>query len=292
VVRRLSLRALLDEAMRLSRRHFRQVYPAVAGPVALAAVAVALLQVALFGGESGMSTPGDEGWVRYFVTLFAVGMVFAVFAGFGNAAMMGAAAALAEQRPVSMLFWWAWVVRPRVLGTMILVGLLVMVGMLVCCIPGIVAGIAFGLVVPVMALEERYGRAALERSWALITYNPSQRLADHPGVKLLVIGLVGGMISYLATMLVQLPFTVVQQVVVMRSVLTAEGAPEGVAGIPPAIWWLQVPQALLGNLASEAVVVFMAFATVLLFLDVRRGKEGQDLEQALDALAAPQVDRR
>ncbi len=49
--------------------------------------------------------------------------------------------------------------------------------------------------------------------------------------------------------------------------------------------WLQVPAQVLGSMSRVAVSLYVSFAIVLLFLDVRRRREGGDLEAALDALS-------
>lgn len=48
--------------------------------------------------------------------------------------------------------------------------------------------------------------------------------------------------------------------------------------------WFQVPATLLGSLAQSAVVLYLSFGMALLYFDVRRRREGDDLEAALDEL--------
>ncbi len=50
--------------------------------------------------------------------------------------------------------------------------------------------------------------------------------------------------------------------------------------------WLQVPGAVLGSLAEVAVTLYLSFGLTLLYFDLRRRKEGDDLEAAVAALEA------
>jgi hypothetical protein len=49
--------------------------------------------------------------------------------------------------------------------------------------------------------------------------------------------------------------------------------------------WLNVPAQMLGALANAAVNLYVCFATVLLFFDLRRRREGEDIEAELNAVA-------
>jgi len=284
-----SFRILLDDAMRLTRNHFRSVYPAVALPV----LVVALLQfVANIPFLRLMTNPQSvEGtdlgaFVAQMAVMGVATLLYLVIYMLAHSVLLSAATSTVLEGRAEPGRHWRWVVRPKVLGTLLLLGVLVLVGFVFCILPGLIIGIVFGLTIPVMATEQRYGTAALSRAKELIMYNPQGGLSTLPAARLFVIGVVGGLLSYAARLVVQAPFMVAQQVVMVRSLATAEGEPGGL----PAAWaWLQLPQAAFGVLANMAVMVYVCMAVALLFDHVRRQKEGRDLDLLMDELGAPSV---
>ncbi len=50
--------------------------------------------------------------------------------------------------------------------------------------------------------------------------------------------------------------------------------------------WLQVPSNALGMAARVTVSLYLSFALGMLFLDLRRRREGADLEAAIAELAS------
>ena len=99
-----------------------------------------------------------------------------------------------------------------------------------------------------------------------------------------VVMFVAGLLGYAANMMVQLPFMVVQQVVLMRQVMGG-GRPDP-ARMMQTMMLLQVPSQVLTALVNAAVHLYSSFGLALLFFDVRQRKEGLDLEVAVARLAA------
>jgi hypothetical protein len=100
--------------------------------------------------------------------------------------------------------------------------------------------------------------------------------------KVFVLLVVGMLLSQVISFTVQMPLVFVQQLFVFRE--AAAGADPN-ALLYDARWlWLQVPATLLGSLAQSAVVLYLSFGMALLYFDVRRRREGYDLEAALDEL--------
>jgi hypothetical protein len=288
LVRQRSFRDILDEAIGLSRRHALRMVPSVAVPMA---VALFLMTVAQLGFTMMPGTVDPEtGFGSMFagmIGFFAAFVLYLVVVAAGTTALAGAAMWQVLDQPRSMGRAWLWAVSPKVLGTSVLLGLTMGAGFVMCMLPGIILGLMFGLTVFVMASETVFGPAAMGRSWELVNHNPGGRLASHPALKVFVIGFVGYLLSYLSSMVVQLPFGIVQQALMLRS-LTDVTDPSAIR-IPTAVWWLQVPQSILGAIAMVLVTIYMAFCAALLTVDLGSAKEGGDLEAVLDELGAPRL---
>jgi hypothetical protein len=279
-------RLMLDEAMRLTRKHFVAIYPAVAIPMAVAGVIMVVAQTPameqMFGADP--ATLGPNFFVAW-LSLMALGVVYLLLYWIASCVILVGAIEAAAQRPVSMAAAWRWLLKPSVLVTLVGVALLMGLGFMLCILPGYLLGVLFGLVVPVMVIEQVYGSQAMKRSSDLLMHNPQGLFATHPFVRLAVIWFLGWLIAYVVGMAVGLPFGIAQQVIMWRSMAGAESA-AGPASVMP-ILWLQVPQVVLGTLARHAVTLYVSFCIALFYLDVRFRKEGTDLDAALDAAGAP-----
>jgi hypothetical protein len=283
----LSTQALLDEAMRQTRRHFKAIYPGVAVPLAVGAGLVPLVQGLWFRsfrfGDTGPQ-PGD-------LPLFAAGMVAVIVVAFvflavymlGYAALIAGAVEALAGRPVSMAHAWLSMVRPQALGTLVMSWLATVAGMVCCLFPGIYVGLIFSLIVPVMVEEGRFLVDGLERSVELTKYNPQRSFGDDPRVRAFLIIFVGMLIGYAISMVVQMPLVIVQQVMMFRGLAGGEKADP--MALLASLTWLQVPTNALAMLGQVAVHLYVSFGLALLYFDVRRRKEGRDLEQAADALS-------
>src|SRR5437870_5286785 len=189
----LPFRVLLDEAVRQTRRHLKPIYPAVAFPLALTAAAMPLAQGFLFRNVGGPGAPAPSPRLALvgYAGFGAVMVVWLVvyYLGYG-ALLVGAVDALA-QRPISMGRAWRLMLRPRVLGTLLLCAFAAGLGMMLCVVPGIYLGLLFSLTMPVMVEEGLFGLAAMRRSAELTRYNPQRDLDADPRFKVFVIVLVG-----------------------------------------------------------------------------------------------------
>lgn len=277
----LAFRMLLDEAAKWARRSFRALYLPVAVPVAAAQVLLVVVQAVWMGSLFSTSTAAPEAVFGQFAGFGCAVVVFWLVVGLAYSALAAAAVDAAAGRAVSFRSRWLWVLRPKVVGVLFLSAMLAGVGMLFCILPGLFALVALGFLVPVMAEEGLVGLSTLQRSYELARFNPRRRLATLPMAKIAVLLVVGYILSYVASMVVQMPFVVAQQLLILR---------EGIAGSDPAavfgggLLWLQVPGALLGSLAQTVVVLYLSMGMALLYFDVRRRREGSDLEAAIDEL--------
>ena len=267
---------LLDEAMRWTRRYLRAIFPTIAVPVLV--LAAGLVAVQLFW----MTPEGTRGtdllhWLARLYSGLAVSLPFSLLLDVLYAAMTVAAVDAVAGRAVDIRRALRFVVRPRVLGTLLLVFVLDMAALLLCGLAALYVWPLLGLTVPVMADEGVTGAAALRRSIQLARHNPRRRFLTNPMVKILALMVVVPVISLLATAVLQLPLMVVQVLVVLRKAASGEDLP----GWYSSFLWLQVPLRCVASLIASAVYLYSSFATVLLFFDLRVRRDGDDLQRAI-----------
>ncbi len=283
-------RVLLDEAMKLTRRHIRVMYLPVAVPLA---VLSALLAWAQTQWMSGMMTGGPgamadwlsgTGCLLLLLSMFVAMILYNLTAGVLTAAACDGAA----NRPIDMKAKWSFVLQPSTIGTLLLAIALIALGFLCLILPGLLLGFGFAFAVPAMAVEGLRGPAALKRSWKLVRYNPHKRFLDNTGTKIFLLYLVSGLIGFVVGILVQMPFTIMHSLAIARSV-SAGGAGNAQA-LYASTMWTQIPSAMLKSLVSTAVSIYSSFGIALLYFDVVRRKEGTDLASAIDARFGPASD--
>jgi hypothetical protein len=193
-------------------------------------------------------------------------------------------------REVSMRRAWRLMMRPRVFGTLLLLGLAVSVGFVFCLLPGIYLGLIWAFTVPVMVTESHFGTRALSRSAELARYNPHRQFDSDPRMHVFITVMVGTMLGYMVNLLIQLPFIAIQQFVMMRDL--AGGQKPDPAQLMARLTWIQVPTQMLGMLTNTAVHLYICFGLALLFFDVKQRKEGLDIEAAVASLVERHRARR
>lgn len=275
-------RLLVDEAVKLTRRHFRSVYLPVAVPIALVNGLVPVAQALWFNNAFSGEAPDPASMMVGGIAFMGVALVAGLIWGLGYGALLVAAVDAIDRQVVSMTHAWLTMVRPAVFGTCLLVGLALIVGCVLCVLPGLFLALLFSLILPVMAAERRYGIDAVTRSAQLVRFNPQGGIGKSPLLKVFLIFFLGYVLSFAVGFVVQLPFAIAQQVMIFRS--AAEGSTDPAQVMASAVW-LQVPGNILNALASTAVQVYMAFALVLFYFDLRRRQEGSDLEAAIQDLS-------
>jgi hypothetical protein len=270
---------LLDEGLRLTRAHLRAIFPAVGVPVAVAATLAGVVQAidvqSLFKG--GTPSPTLFWTPQILLVAVLLGLLSAVAYVAGQVAALDALAA----RPVDMRRAWRFAVRPAVWGTLLLSFLATLISFLFCVLPVFFVAPLLALAVPVMAEEARFGFGALSRSAELAMFNPSRRLMEHPIVKVLLLMVVSTLISYVAGLLVALPFQIPMFIDVFRKALAGN---QDITGVMARWIWLQIPAQFLSSLARTAIYIYTAFGMALIYADVRSRKEGIDLQPEIDAL--------
>lgn len=279
----LPFRLLVDEAIKLTRRHFRTMFLPVALPVALAQSLVPLAQS--FAFTRGIFSPAPDaaaailGLLGFMTVALAAGLVW----GLGYGALLVAATEAQTGAGISMGRAWRTMFQPRVLGTTLLLGLSLLVGCALCILPGVFLAVLFGLTVPVMVAERLYGTTALARAAAIVRENPGGQFASSPMLKVLLIMVIGYVLSTAVGLVIQMPLIVLQQVMMVRA--AAEGGTTDPIELMSKMTLFQVPASFLNTLAMTAVQIYMSFALALFYLDLRRRQEGSDLEAAVLEMA-------
>ncbi|HKF42210.1 MAG TPA: hypothetical protein VKG01_03845 [Thermoanaerobaculia bacterium] len=277
-------RILVDEAMKLTRRHFRWIYFPVAIPVSLLFAALTVVQLAWMRGiQSALTTrsvlamAGGCGGVllAFFVLVVAQSLAYT--------ALAFACTGAVERGRVGMKESWRFVLQLRVMGTLVLVWIALGVSFLFFFFPAIYVGLILSLVTQVMAAEKVFGFAAMRRSSQLVRYNPQRRFLANPKVKIFALFVIAMVISYVVRIVVELPFAVFQGYSAAREVA-------GRGQVDSAAWmsrmmWTQVPSSILSSLVTTAVGVYTSFGLALLYFDIRRRKEGMDLEAEIDRMS-------
>ena len=281
-------RLLLDEAMRWTRRHFRTIYPAVAVPLALINLATLVVQATWRGFSAGdvMNQLNPLALWNSMAYLYLLLIPLILAGALAHSAMQAATVDAAGGRAVDMRRAWLFVVRPRVLATLLLQFLALMAAGLCCMLPLLYFYPLLSFTMAAMVEERIFLGAALSRSAELANYNPRRRLLSLPWVQILAVVLVGMLLNFLLGFLVMLPAMAGQTVSIFRRLAAGQSMVRDAAGN----WlWPQLVAQLLGSLLASAVSLYVAFVISLLFFEVRRRREGADLRQAIEALS-PQQD--
>jgi hypothetical protein len=279
----LPFRLLVDEAIKLTRRHFRAMFLPVALPVALVQSLVPVAQSLAFRPGFLMESPEPAAAILGMVGFMAAALAATVVWGLGYGALFVAATEAQSGAGISMARAWRTMFRPRVLGTSFLIAMSLLLGCALCVLPGVFLGLLFSLTVPVMVAERIYGTTALARAAAIVRWNPGGRFASSPLLKVLLIMVIGYVLSMAVGLVIQMPLIVIQQVIMMRA--AAEGGMTDPFELMSKMALFQVPATFLNTLAMTAVHIYMAFALALFYFDLRRRQEGSDLEDAVREMA-------
>lgn len=274
---------LVDEAWRVTRRGFRALFP----PLALGLAPVALVMNLASGY---WSVEAVEAGSDPFASCGVLLLVFAVLIA-GVAAMWvlyGVLFVAVVRLAAGQGLDWGAATRtflhPRVWGTDLVAWLLVGLGFLACIVPGILLMAIWGLRIPVMVFEGRYGGRALSRSWELLGGAPGSPWTRHPLLKMLLIVVLGTVLGYAVAVAIQLPPSLLTQLLMFREVAAGVAADPG--SLMRSVLWLTVPVGVVASLAQLALRIYLDFVVALFYFDQWRRREGGDLDAALDRLAA------
>jgi len=268
---------LLDEAVKLTRRHFARVVPPVAVPMGLAGGLAAAAQIPAQTAEGGGSL-----WQMALLVGSALFVLVAI--GLGSGAVTAAALDAAAGREPDMKRAWLTFLRPRVLLTGILTSIGIVAGMMCCVVPGIYLALLWSVVLPVVLEEGSFGFTALARSAELMQHNPTGALQNDPRFRVFVVLFAGFLLGYSLAFIVQLPLGIVMAIAMARELAKGESADAQEMMRP--LLWLQIPTNMLSMALNACTQLFTMSGVSILYFDVRRRREGLDLEQAVERLGS------
>ncbi len=273
----LSVKDLLDRPLRLARTHLRRLYLPFALPLALVAGLHPLVQYWLTPATLGRL---ENRLLAQMMVLYGLTLVVLTLYGLAFIVMVVAASDILSGGTGAPSRAWQRALDPRLLLTTVLAWVAFIAGLIFCILPGIYVWLILSATVPVMATERRFGLAALRRSIDLMSHNPRRRVSLDPRARAFLLRVVSSLLGYALTLVVQLPFTIALIIIMLGSTFTGRLDPQ----VTEKLVWLQVPMNMLGMLAQTLAFLYMAFGIALLYFDVRRRKEGDDLTSAADSL--------
>ena len=282
-LRTLSLVELLDHAWKNLRVHFKRIYI----PFAVLIVPALFL---MHGASNYLSIKmlevGETADIGQYLMLmggFFLGLlVISVWSMLVYRSMMISAIYSDLGEEVSWQQAMLQYLQPKFWATDMLAGILIFFGFLACIIPGILLTLAWSVRLPVMVREERFGMAALSRSWELLNFNPSKLLSRHPLLKALAAFAVTLVLSYSIMLVVQLPVSIWAQYITMRE--AASGNMQDVQQSLQNMLWITLPFGILTGLGQLAINLYTNFILVGLYSDQRKRREGSDIAGRLDEL--------
>lgn len=229
-----------------------------------------------------ITTPGDGAKLDPTALIESAGLGFAVLLVSLILQPIGTAAILyvimqqyaGKKARIGEAFAFALSRFPSLLGASILAGLIIGIGFLCCCIPGIYFAVSYAFVGQVVVLEKLGVSAGLQRSYSLIT-NYRWRVF---GV-LFLIGIATGIIEF------GLAFGL-QQILPSQEIVPAEGGFR--VTLNPVNHIIDTSTDFLVGILFRT---YLAVCTTLLYLDLRIRKEGFDLELAAQLDEEPTVPR-
>lgn len=266
-----SFLAALDEPVWVVRRYFRVLYPTalIGGLLAALPTVVSELLAA--------RTPDDP--VRQaMLTYAAAGIGLLLFLP-TQVAIYAALRFALEGRPVTVMQAYAFALSLPRLFAMLCAALLVIAGMVCCCVPGIVAWVLIALTPAVLVHESRGPLESLSRSVELTTYRPPGHLPTW--MRTAGVWVVTSAIQAALSTIAVVPLGILQVILLIRA--AAEGqalSPEELSARTALISAvLTVAGAAVGAIGE----IYASAAYTGLFRLAREQREGTELRTALSA---------
>lgn len=277
---------LIDAAVPPTRASLRWALPAAA-PLALLGVIMVVAQTAMYEQMTGGALDGSQ-----LGSAFAgIGIsMFALLAWTLLASTSLAAAAIDRLQGIETGFFAGlrWTLTPRVLGTLLLTAAAMVISIMACFVPFVLLAPLFGLVVPVMRLEKRYLVDAIRRSWQLVWFNNSGRMADSGWLFMFGIMFVGWMLSFGLSAAVNLPVMSYQQFITFDKAFSGEVADPG--AIMREMRNANMVVQVVGAMAQTVSWTFLGYACGLFYFEARRRREAYDLEAAIERLPGSEAE--
>lgn len=277
-LRPLGIGEILDAAVKLYRDNFLTLIKVVAVVVVPVQILGALIVASAAPGQEDLAPPGFEptapgqapevdpsivfvflGGTLLFAALVAVAVQLATAASLravGEAYLGGrpewSASLRFAFRRIGPLLW-----------ILILSGVLMFVGFLLCVLPGIWLAVAWSVAIPAMLVEDRRGWEALKRSFGLVRHR------WWPTFAALALGwIIVTLVSTVLGAVIQLPFGLIGGTFLTEFFTSAIG----------------------DSVAQVLTTPFVASVVAIIYFDLRVRKEGFDLELLAQRIGADEGD--
>ena len=263
---------IIDLPAMLLRRPLRRLFEITF--VGLVVAGAPSMVIAVMVGARGIASPEV---VSLAVPLAAV---WAFFAGIATQlAAFAAVRAVLDGRKPGFLEAWKEALLPRRILTTTAAGVVTLLGVCLCVIPGLWFSVMLSLVAPILIDEPERGMDAMARSWSLISFRPH----GERGVWVEVVGvlLVGLLISGSLHSIAQVPSAVYQA---LRNMERAAGGTL-LTGMPISMVLFQAVTGVLGWIFDSLSAIYQAGMMLLMFRKAREVREAPLLERAFVSLA-------
>lgn len=275
---------LADRVIRPTLRCFKSMVWPVALPMVGALTLMTGMQHKLLQATQSGTFDAEFG-VGLVATVFAILLLFG-WSILSTSAISIVAVDVLQGKPVSFWRGLRRTFEPRVFLTMLLVILIVFCAMMLCVVPVFFVAPALFLVVPVVICENKYGMEAVWRSVELVRFNATGRWSDSGLLQAAGLLFVGYAISATVGMAVQLPFMIYQQYYIWDQTLS--GQPPDMFQLTEDLSYIQMPVQAINVFAQTFGSFYWAVGAMVLYLELRRRREGQDLEAAIPRILGSQ----
>lgn len=160
------------------------------------------------------------------------------------------------------------------LGLACLAGVIVMVGLMFCILPGIYFYVPMSLVFSIMVFHQMGISKSISYSFKLIKSNWWMSFFTL---------LIMGVIYYLTSAIFQLPaaiYTLVKTMTVSKEISISSGDASGI------IDWVYILLSLIGSLASYVLFVFMVICSSFIYFNLNEKKNQTGTFESIDSLGA------
>jgi len=266
----------LDAPLWLARRHLGPLL-ALAIPARLAPAIPSALGQALSLSQPGGSGSPTGPLLGMLFSYLAIGVSLLVSVGLYAALVHNIAGRLRGEAPTALESW-RFALRPAVAGTVLIVGVVTVVGAMMCVLPGLLAGAWFCLAVPVAVEEGLYGGKALDRALLLARHGrQGPWLSSTAATALCMIVAYTG-INYAVASVATVPAMVAAMVTAFQAAAAGQGHLDPSAILP---LWMVPLTSFGGAIAAAFSDIYLATGLVLLYRRAVDLLEGHDLRAAI-----------
>jgi hypothetical protein len=266
----LSFFDVIDRPAGLVRRSFRALYP-IALFGSLVGVIPGVIQ------QLGMAAPGSDPTQVLGFAALVYGMAFvallvwavtmlAVFDGIRRAV---------DGEPAGIVTCYRTALRPRALGSLVLPGIAMGAGWVMCCLPGVVLSVLFAFLAPIIVHEGLPPLRVMGRSTDLVLHGNTRGVFPVLGVML-----VGLLVTYAIQSIHTLPAMVLGFVVGFSQIATGEMTDPGQAR--ERLAWINVATSIVAAFVVPVGYLYVASALTTMYRKTREQRDGAGLERALE----------